>query len=188
MKGQKPHVEELKLKVTDVIDLVDAHSKDIYNFCRQLTKNKEEADDLYQDTFLKAIELCAIIDKGNNPKSYLLSIAVKLWKNRRRKYAWRKRIAAMESYKEIVYDQNLSNYGTTPEGELLEKEMQEMVARAVSELKEEYRVPMYLCYTSEMSLKEISRILHLPEGTVKSRLHKARKEVKKYLEVNGYGR
>jgi RNA polymerase sigma factor, sigma-70 family len=177
------------LNVTEVNKLIDDNGKDIYNFCRQLTQNKEEADELYQDTFLKAVEICQRIDKANNPKSYLLSIAAKLWKNRKRKFAWRGRIAAVESYQdELKYDNNQFDRVQSPEENLLEKEMQEMVARAVGDLKEEYRVPMYLCYVSEMPLKEIGRILHLPEGTVKSRLHKARKEVKRYLEVNGYGR
>ncbi|MDD4844692.1 MAG: RNA polymerase sigma factor [Anaerotignum sp.] len=177
------------MKVSEVNDLVNVHGKHIYNFCRQLTKNIEEADELYQDTFLKAIELCDRIDKGNNPKSYLLSIAVKLWKNRKRKYAWRERIVAMESYQEeIVYDQKQCDHVQTPEDELLEREWQEIVTEAVGGLKEEYRIPMYLYYTAELSLKEISRILLLPVGTVKSRLHKARNEVKKYLEVKGYGR
>lgn len=177
------------MNVTEVNKLIDDNGKDIYNFCRQLTQNKEEADELYQDTFLKAVEICQRIDKANNPKSYLLSIAAKLWKNRKRKFAWRGRIAAVESYQdELKYDNNQFDRVQSPEENLLEKEMQEMVARAVGDLKEEYRVPMYLCYVSEMPLKEIGRILHLPEGTVKSRLHKARKEVKRYLEVNGYGR
>lgn len=177
------------MKVTDVNNLVDAHGKDIYNFCRQLTKNKEESDDLYQDTFLKAIELSHKIDKENNPKSYLLSIAIKLWRNRKRKFAWRKRIVEMESYQdEIDYEQNISDSIQTPEDELLKREIQEIVTKAVNGLKEEYRIPMYLYYVAEMPLKKISQMMHLPEGTVKSRLHKARNEVKKYLEDNGYGR
>lgn len=177
------------MKVTEVNELVNDNGKDIYNFCRQLTRNKEEADELYQDTFLKAVEICDRIDRESNPKSYLLSIAAKLWKNRKRKFAWRGRIAAVESYQEeFDYGDGPWEPVQGPEEELLEKEKQEMVAKAVGSLKDEYRVPMYLCYALELSLKEIGRILHLPEGTVKSRLYKARKEVKKYLEVNEYGR
>ena len=69
------------------------YGKDIYSFCRQLTVSLQEADDLYQDTFLKALELIPKIDNNKNPKSYLLSIAVHIWKNKKRKFAWRKRIA-----------------------------------------------------------------------------------------------
>ncbi|MBF4692493.1 RNA polymerase sigma factor [Fusibacter ferrireducens] len=177
------------MEIKDITQLINDHGKDIYNFCRHLTKDKEEADELYQDTFLKALELCDKIDQENNPKSYLLSIAAKLWRNRRRKFAWRKRIVNMEHYRDDVdFEPSLSDLVLTPEDHLMEKENLKMVIRAVNHLKEEYRVPMYLCYAAEIPLKEISRILKLPEGTVKSRLYKGRHEVKQYLEVNGYGR
>ena len=177
------------MKVTEVNDLVNTYGRDIYNFCRQLTRNKEEADELYQGTFLKALEVCEKIDNEKNPKSFLLSVAIKLWKNNRRKYAWRERIASMENYQEeLEYGESQQVDVHNPEEEILKKENQEIIIRAVASLKKDYRVPMYLYYTADVSLKEISHILKLPEGTVKSRLYKARKEVKKYLEVNGYGR
>jgi RNA polymerase sigma-70 factor (ECF subfamily) len=189
VKGQKPHVEEITLKVTEVNDLVNTYGIDIYKFCRQLTRDKEEADELYQGTFLKALEICEKIDNEKNPKSFLLSIAIKLWKNRKRKYAWRERIASMENYQEeLDYSENQLMNIQSPEEEVLKKEDKELIIRAVASLKKRYRVPMYLYYAAEVSLKEISHILKLPEGTVKSRLYKARKEVKKYLEVNGYGK
>ncbi|QHI71666.1 RNA polymerase sigma factor [Aminipila terrae] len=177
------------MEIIEVDKLVNLNGRDIYNFCRQLTQNQEEADELYQDTFLKAVEVCGRIHKEDNPKSYLMSIAIKLWKNRKRKFAWRSRIAMIESRDDHMdYDERPSDDIHSPEHELLKKEEQEMVRRAVSRLREEYRVPMYLYYAAGMSVKEIGRILHRPEGTVKSRLHKARKEVKRYLEVNGYER
>ena len=66
-------------------------------FCCHLTGNVQEAEELYQDTFLKAVELMKNIDYENNPKSFLISIALRLWKNKKRKYAWRMRIAGTES-------------------------------------------------------------------------------------------
>lgn len=90
------------MKVIEVSYLIYDNGKDIYSFCRQLTQNKDAADDLYQDTFLKAVELSDKIDMKNNPKSYLLSIAVKLWRNRQRKFAWRARIARIEYQKDEV--------------------------------------------------------------------------------------
>ena len=66
---------------------IKEYGKDIYAFCSQLTRNLQETEDLYQDTFLKAVELGARIDFEQNPRSYLVSIALRIWKNRRRKYA-----------------------------------------------------------------------------------------------------
>lgn len=68
---------------------ISEYGKDIYAFCSQMTRNSQEAEDLYQDTFLKAVEFSEKIDFKNNPKSYLVSIALRLWRNRKRKYAWR---------------------------------------------------------------------------------------------------
>ncbi len=176
------------MEIKEVSNMVSYYGKDIYNFCRQLTRNKEEADELYQDTFLRAIELCHKIDPENNPKSFLISIALRLWKNRRRKLAWRSRIAAVESFREeSVFEGYVIVSSENPEEDILRKEKKEFVALTVKKLRKEYQVVLYLYYTAEMSIKEIGRILHLPEGTVKSRLHKARNEVGKYLEadVNG---
>ncbi len=85
------------MTITELEQCIDSYGKDIYGFCRQITGSIQQGEDLYQDTFMKAVELSEKIDLNHNPKSYLLSIAVRLWKNRRRKYAWRQRIAGMES-------------------------------------------------------------------------------------------
>ena len=71
---------------------INEYGRDIYLFCKRLTQNKNTADDLYQETFLKLWELDNVNDT-ENPKSYLLGIAVNLWKNQCRKQMWRKQIA-----------------------------------------------------------------------------------------------
>lgn len=100
---------------------IHAYGKDIYTFCSQITGNRQEAEDLYQDTFLKAMELEEKIDYDRNPRSYLVSVALRIWKNRRRKFVWRQRIAGTStlieeraeggaerqerSAEEVVYDE-----------------------------------------------------------------------------------
>ena len=71
---------------------INEYGRDIYLFCKRLTQNKNTADDLYQETFLKLWELDNVNDT-ENPKSYLLGIAVNLWKNQCRKQMWRKQSA-----------------------------------------------------------------------------------------------
>lgn len=150
-------------------------------FCCHLTGNVQEAEELYQDTFLKAVELMKNIDYENNPKSFLISIALRLWKNKKRKYAWRMRIAGTESLiEETVENLEAEN---CPEEEMIQKEIQRQVRKAVAGLEEKYRIPVYLFYTVQMSVAEISKTLKIPEGTVKTRLYKARKLLKEKLEV-----
>ena len=157
------------------------YGKEIYSFCLHLTGSVQEAEDLYQDTFLKAMELITSIDYEKNPKSFLLSIALRLWKNKKRKYAWRMRIAGTESLvEEAVENLEGEQY---PEEEIICKETHEMVRNAVARLEEKYRIPVYLHYTAQLSVDEIARVLKIPQGTVKTRLYKARKLLKEELEV-----
>ncbi|MBO5158999.1 MAG: RNA polymerase sigma factor [Lachnospiraceae bacterium] len=157
------------------------YGREIYSFCCHLTGNVQEAEELYQDTFLKAVELMKNIDYENNPKSFLISIALRLWKNKKRKYAWRMRIAGTESLiEETVENLEAEN---CPEEEMIQKEIQRQVRKAVAGLEEKYRIPVYLFYTVQMSVAEISKTLKIPEGTVKTRLYKARKLLKEKLEV-----
>ncbi len=157
------------------------YARDIYSFSCHLTGNVQEAEELYQDTFLKAVELMKNIDYENNPKSFLISIALRLWKNKKRKYAWRMRIAGTESLiEETVENLEAEN---CPVEEMIQKEIQRQVRKAVAGLEEKYRIPVYLFYTVQMSVAEISKTLKIPEGTVKTRLYKARKLLKEKLEV-----
>lgn len=161
---------------------IKAWGKEIYSFCCQLTKSRQEADDLYQDTFLKMVELGDRLDVKSNPKSYLLSVAVNLWKNRRRKFAWRARITGpVVSMEEMVTE--LPSGEQSAEEQVISLEEQKLVRKAVDALPDQYRLPVLLFYMEELKLSEIAQVLKIPEGTVKSRLFKAKKLLKKELEV-----
>lgn len=153
--------------------------KEIYSFCIHLAGDVQEAEDLYQDTFLKVMELGPKIDFSYNPKSYILSVALRLWKNRKRKYAWRKRIAG-----EAVIPQEIQEDGeASVEDELLLKEERHLVQNAVAQLPERLKIPVLLFYMEELSVAQISAVMKIPQGTVKSRLYQARKLLEKELEV-----
>ena len=81
------------MTVFELEQCIQEYGKEVYSFCLHLTGVREWADELYQDTFLTAMEHITQLhnDAGANPKSYLLSVAIRLWKNKRRKAAWRKR-------------------------------------------------------------------------------------------------
>ena len=170
------------MDVRQLEQCIQEYGKDIYAFCSQLTRNRQEAEELYQDTFLKAMELVKQIDSKKNPKSYLASIALRIWKNQRRKYAWRSRIAGTEELKGEL-GAGAGGQGFSPEEFVLRKEQKEQVRAAVAGLEVRYRIPVYLYYTLQLSTSQIGRILKLPQGTVKSRLHKARQLLRQELEV-----
>lgn len=166
---------------TEIEMCIAKYGKDLYSFCCYLTYSKMEADDLYQDTFVKVIEL-GKIDVSNNPKSYLLSIAVRLWKNRKRKLERRRRALVSDTMEELEQEGRLQTKKTSPEQEMIQKEQKENVQHAVGQLPDKLQIVALLYYMEDRKVAEIADILHVPQGTVKSRLHKARKILREKLE------
>ncbi len=173
------------MTVEELNDLISEHGRHVFSFCCNLTGDCMEAEDLYQDTFLKAVELCHRLDSSGNPKSYLMGISVKLWQNHKKKYAVRQKILPTEELDDDLI-QAAGDQEKQPEMEMIRKESIDQVQTGIKQLPEKIRTVIYLYYTAELSVEEIGRALHIPKGTVKSRLHKGRILVKEYLEVQGY--
>lgn len=163
--------------------IIRAYGDDIYRFCYHLTGSREEADDLYQDTFVKAIQIGHKLDRGGNIKSYLMGISVNLWKNRRKKDKRRKELIPEVSYEESEW---VIGGSLDPLGNILEQEVGRDVMNAVKCLPEKQRLVVLLHYTQDYTAGEIAGILHIPRGTVLSRLAKARQNIRSYLEGKGY--
>lgn len=173
------------MDIDELIELVKLHGKSIYGFCYKLTGNKEDTDDLYQETFLKAMELRLKLDETLNPKAYLISVAVQLHRNHRRKLAWRRKIAPTFELDEAAAGvADLFSREAAPEDAVLSLELHAMIQQAAHRLNDKLKLPLYMYYTAEMTVEEIASALKIPQGTVKSRLHKARTTVRKELEVD----
>lgn len=166
----------------ELTECIDTYGRELYSFCRHLTGNVQEADELYQDTWLKTVELLENIDSTGNVKSYCLSVAIRLWKNRKRKFAWRKRIAGTQDYLDEEGLEYLSDCSPTSEERILEEERDRMVWDAVGTLPEKLKTVTLLYYMEELSISQIAEAAGVPEGTVKSRLYQARKILEKKLE------
>ena len=168
------------MKQSELEKCIAEYGKDLYSFCCYLTYSKVEADDLYQDTFLKVIEL-GKIDVADNPKSYLLSIAVRLWKNRKRKLERRRRVLVSDTMEELEQEGRVTAK-QSPEQEMIQKEQKENIRQVVRQLPDKLCIVALLYYMEDRKVSEIAEILHVPQGTVKSRLHKARKILREKLE------
>lgn len=164
---------------------VSREGKDILRFCRMTTGGTVQGDDLYQDTMLKIWEQAERLDNNDSLKSYALSVAILTWKNKRRKFAWRHRIAAFESYEKHVESGGVEcviKEAEEPEKQFLRKETDELIRQKVQKLPDKYRIVIYLYYSAELKIKEISKCLHITESAVKSRMRKAKNMLKKDLE------
>ena len=165
--------------------------KDILRFCRMTAGDAENGDELYQDTMLKLLEKKRSLDSTQNTKSYALSTSIYLWKNKKKKYANRMRLVPIDSMDEMSeegYEISDHDAEVSPEHIVLQQDEIDMIQELVASLPEKYRIPIYLYYSADMQIREISEILGLPEGTVKSRMRKAKKQLKEKLEAIGYDR
>lgn len=165
--------------------------KDILRFCRMTAQSVEDGDELYQDTMLKLLEKMKKLDSAQNAKSYALSTSIYLWKNKKKKYANRMRlvpICSMDEMSDEGYEVSGHSDGASPEHIVLHQDEVDMVQVSVASLPEKYRIPIYLYYSADMQINEVSKILGLPEGTVKSRIRKAKEQLKEKLEAIGYDR
>lgn len=167
---------------------IETYGADIYSFCVYLTGSRAEAEELYQDTFLKAMGLLDKIEREGNPKSYLLSVAIQLWKNRKRKISRRDKIVPVESKESMETAVSGTGERSEVEDNLLKREEIQYVQATLQKLPEKYRVPLCLYYGEELTTEEIAGCLRIPQGTVKSRLHKGREKMKEELEAAGYDR
>lgn len=173
------HVRTIRLNPAtprdEFSELVDEHSNSLYKFCRSLAYSKEDADDLFQETFSKAFEQLPKLTASDNPKGFLFSTALYIWKSWKRKHARRNRLAPLEPL-----DENVAS-SINMEDSIVEREEMEAVKELVEALPDKYKIPTILYYTVEMGVSDIATAMQLPVGTVKSRLFKARKIIEKGL-------
>ena len=161
-------------------EIADKYGDSVYKFCRGLTysysNSKNDADDLFQETFLKVFEQPDKINGSDNPQGFLFSAALYVWKSWKRKYARRNRIAP---FVELLDETN--NMSISVEDDYITREEIRQTRALVESLPEKYKIPVILYYSMEMSVSDIAKTLKLPDGTVKSRLFKARKIIEKGL-------
>jgi RNA polymerase sigma-70 factor (ECF subfamily) len=149
----------------------------LYNFAHWLTQNREEAEDLVQETFMKALRGFSSFQPGTNFRAWLYRILRNTFLTSRTGLQ-----ATMTSPIETEEDLVVAS-GDTPETILLGRADQQMVQTAIAALPVPFREIVLLCEVEEMSYQEIAETLGIPIGTVMSRLSRARKALRELLTV-----
>lgn len=162
-------------------DLALQYAQPLYKFCRSLAYSKEEADDLFQETFLHVLERPGKVK--TSPLGFLMSTAHFIFKTWQRKHARRQRIAPVGA---LDLAGPHAQSPTDIPGEFEQAEDIRLTRQLVNGLDEKYRMPIILHYSAYMPLAEIATFLDIPLGTVKSRLHTGRKQIEKGLIQHGY--
>lgn len=160
--------------------LVIEHSDSLRSYARNFTKDHDDANDLVQDTMLKAVTYFKNFREGTNLKGWLYTIMKNTFINNYR------RITKSNSFitkEEEISAANLVHSATKNQGE--NKFVLEDIHSALSNLAEDYYTP-FTMYFEGYKYHEISEHLNIPIGTVKTRIHVARKTMKKTLSTYKY--
>lgn len=168
------------------------HLDALYRSAYAMTRSASDADDLVQDTFLRAFQFFDQFQGGTNARAWLFRILTNLFINSYRK---RTREPDRVSYDEMedfyLYNRLGSgdvrqNSGTeSPEQAIIQKIQIEAIRDAIGNLPDEYRDTVMLADLNDFSYQEISEILNVPIGTVRSRLSRGRRLVQKALWAYG---
>lgn len=170
--------------------LVDRYKIDLYTLCMRLARSKPDADDLFQDTWMRVMKRLDRYSPEHTFRTWLFAICTNRYRDL---YRWRRRwtfrgggrgggAPGSESLASIVTP------APNPEEAALAEETRAEMSRAIDALEDLFKLPVVLFYFHNCTIAEIGEVLGIPAGTVKSRLHKGRERLKQAMEGAGYER
>ncbi|ATD55722.1 sigma-70 family RNA polymerase sigma factor [Clostridium chauvoei] len=168
--------------------LIKLYQKDIYRLCLKLTKNEGEADDLFQEVWLKAFKNReSIITESHKVKSWLITICINTYRDI---YSKRKRwLNIIQDFFDSEEKDFKINSATRKEEEIenifFKKEDAYIIESLLKEIDDKYRIPIILHFYHDLKYENISQILSIPIGTVKYRVHIGKKKLREKLILKG---
>jgi len=178
----------------DIFDLeFMPHIHSMYNFGYRLTLDRDDAKDLVQDTYLKAFRFIESFQKGTNAKAWLFRILKNSFINDYRK---KSKEPSKVDYQEVetYYNSEEVDRQITPDlrVESLKDMIGDEISNALNSLDVDFRTVIILCDLEGFKYEEMAKILDIPIGTVRSRLHRARnllkEKLKSYAQSMGYNK
>lgn len=160
------------------------HLDALYTLAVKLTGTRHDAEELVQNTYLKALRFASRFEWGTNLKAWLFRIQTNAfindYRHRKHRQNYLERAAAESVYDE-VFDREAQAYAANPESHAFTRFFAEDLERALDELPDEFRLVVVLADVEGFSYKEIAKMIDCPIGTVMSRLHRARKLLQREL-------
>jgi RNA polymerase sigma-70 factor (ECF subfamily) len=160
------------------------YAPQLYSAALRMTRNPADAEDVVQETFLKAYRGYDTFKEGTNLKAWLYRILTNTYINRYRKQQRRPAEVELGELQDLYLFKRLgeaSGAERSTEESVLETMVDADIKEALESLPEKFRMPVLLADVEEFSYKEIAEILDIPIGTVMSRLHRGRKALQKKL-------
>ncbi|HAC16463.1 MAG TPA: RNA polymerase subunit sigma [Bacteroidetes bacterium] len=169
------------------------HLDSLYNFAIRLTTDPIDAEDLVQDTIVKAFRFFGSYEKGTNAKAWLFRILKNSYINNYRK---KSKQPQQVDYDEVsTYYENVRSEqsDTTDMEDIMYRDMlDDQITRALQRLPEDFRTVVLLCDVEGFTYEEIANMLDVPIGTIRSRLHRGRNllrvELEEYADKRGYNK
>jgi RNA polymerase sigma-70 factor (ECF subfamily) len=158
----------------------------LYSAALRMTRNAADAEDLVQETYLKAYRSYASFQEGTNLRAWLYRILTNTYINTYRAAKRRPEVTDVEDVEDLYLYKRLSGSGGIAEGRSAEDEAldtftDDIVKTSLEELPEAFRMAVLLADVEGFSYKEISEITDVPIGTVMSRIHRGRRALQKKL-------
>jgi len=171
-------------------DLAMEYMPALYTAALRMTRNPADAEDLVQETYLKAYRAFGSFELGTNLKAWLYRILTNTYINTYRAKKRRPEIADVEDIEDLYLYRRLSGdqtpgLGRSAEEEALERFTDTDVKEAIESLPDTFRMAVLLADVEGFSYKEIAEITDVPIGTVMSRIHRGRKALQKALVDRG---
>jgi RNA polymerase sigma-70 factor (ECF subfamily) len=152
----------------------------------RMTRNRSDAEDLVQETFIKAWRSFATYQQGTNLRAWLFRIMTNTYINKYNAQQRKPTETELDDVEELFLYKRLgavdqSQLSQSAEDQMLSLFTDDEVKKALEELPEQFRIPVLMSDVEGFSYKEIAEILEIPLGTVMSRLHRGRKAMQKML-------
>ncbi len=158
----------------------------LYAAAVRMTRNRADAEDLVQETYLKAYRGFGGFEQGTNLKAWLFRILTNSFINTYRAKQRRPQESGLDDVEDLYLYRRLpavdeATRSRSAESDVLERITDGEVKAAIEDLPEQFRLPVYLADVEGFAYKEIAEMLDIPIGTVMSRLHRGRKGLEKRL-------
>lgn len=167
------------------------HIDELYATALRYTKNEKDAEDLVQETFLKAYTNFHRYEQGTNCRAWLFTILTNTFINRFRRKKKEREILNADDLRPIeqnFFNRDRAEFYQNPERGAIFRTFSSDLKNALTALPEEFRTVVVLADLNDFSYKEIAHILDVPVGTVMSRLFRGRKLMRRHLVEVAYER
>ncbi len=157
-------------------ELYELFKDNVYRTALAITRDEHAAEDILQECFVRLYHYAASVDAERPLKPWLYRVAVNL------SYDWFSKKRALQPLDDVLeWLSSLSNVFPPPDHRAEERELHSMVRDVIAELPMTHQAVVVLFYLENLSLEEVAEVVELPVGTVKSRLHYARKRLRDTL-------